>query len=69
MRYVIIDAQSTEQLEGAVNSMIDAGFEPTGGVYVDRYSYRDRNGDMEHEAVYFQAMFKPEYSENESNAS
>jgi hypothetical protein len=58
--YVIVDSDSTEDLETQVNSMVDKGFVPVGGVAVLYQTWEnERKGYQESQALYFQAMFKP----------
>ena len=60
-RYTILDAPTTDELEMQVNSMIEAGFEPVGGVFVDRYVWEnERKGETHIEEVFFQAVYRRE---------
>jgi len=59
MRYVILDAETPDELEKAVGNMLDAGFEPMGGVAVCHYQWEnERKGYTESDTTYYQAVYK-----------
>lgn len=59
MKYVLLDADTSEELEVAVNSMVEEGFKPCGGIFVDRETWEDqRHGGTDTSSVFFQAMWR-----------
>jgi hypothetical protein len=58
MEYTIVDAPTTNELIEQVESMIDAGFEPIGGVSVSHVGVTDDRGYTTDVDVFYQAMIK-----------
>ncbi len=57
MKYKVIEAHSTEDLEEKVNGSMEAGFTPLGGVQVVYATWEnDRKGYSESETTFYQAM-------------
>ena len=59
LEYTVIDAPSTNELVANVESMMEIGFEPIGGVAVEGHIWQnERKGYEEYSVVFYQAMVK-----------
>jgi hypothetical protein len=58
VEYVVLHADSAEELDQLVSEWIAEGYEPQGGVSVTAYEWSEKKGFKEYSFMWAQAMVK-----------